>query len=493
LHRNAKPSSRDNFDVVRILAAGGETFCVQIGIRALKASRTLRLVAPDKVAEMPCESFVLMHDCEQPYLLPGDEFGPLAAGATGAFWLRLTVPRGTAPMTYSQELRVRSEDTEKNIMLQITVLPFDLPELQEPVYVLYTEGIGEALLTDDSAVSSRSEIIYRDMAAHGMNTACPTPAFRYTEGPKGLPEVAVFNLGLDFTARLGMNHPLGFFFVGNPLYVNKRKWTAPSVYFRDYLYSKRVQRLAYALAQRRERQAALFLIDEPGLHDTSQDGPFRNRLATLLYAKAHEVPGIFTAMTGSDQDFNAPGPYIDLWVFGNPARISQVERAMNMGASVTNYGGMCSAAGSGVAYRNKFGVYSWRSGEWGQTIWTYPLKMCAQASSGGVWPFTDWECIRAGVDDLKYLRLLETIAQQNPTVKSMAVQLFRALNGALHPERDHPLWTHVDPQKIRAAVINILLAGLQPALTNSNSARKDGALPDGEIHPGAPANFLKSE
>jgi hypothetical protein len=151
--------------------------------------------------------------------------------------------------------------------------------------------------------------------------------------------------------------------------------------------------------------------------------------------------------------------------------MAQSERAMNLGVRVTNYGGMDNRAGSGMAYRNKFGAYSWRSGDWGQGLWTYPYKMCAKITPEGIEPYTDWECMQAGVDDLRYIRLLENRARTDPGVRQKARILFRALNASLHPERDHASWADVDPRQIRAAVVEILLSG------QSASSAAAGRLP----------------
>jgi hypothetical protein len=97
--------------------------------------------------------------------------------------------------------------------------------------------------------------------------------------------------------------------------------------------------------------------------------------------------------------------------------------------------------------------------------------MCAKITPEGIEPYTDWECMQAGVDDLRYIRLLENRARTDPGVRQKARILFRALNASLHPERDHASWADVDPRQIRAAVVEILLSG------QSASSAAAGRLP----------------
>jgi HEAT repeat protein len=457
LRRGDAPCRGDATGRIVVAVAEGERAWVQIGIHASTnlSGVTVNLSAAGR--ELLGAPWLLVEEGGQTSLRPANATGPLAAGQTAAFWFQLTAPR--VPDHREAMVSIGSGAQVRRIKVVLDVLPFSLPELSEPMHILYTGELNEGLLTNSPESVARAIQYNADFAAHGMNTACPTPEFTYAEGTNGLPDTRLLDAGLDLSAQCGLTHPLGFFFIGNPLSINKRKWGNPCTGFRPYLHLKRLERLVYQMLAHKGRRPAVYLIDEPGLHDTGQDGPARNHMATQLYTRAHEIPGAFTAMTGSGDDFDAAGQDIDLWVFGGPARMAQSERAMNLGVRVTNYGGMDNRAGSGMAYRNKFGAYSWRSGDWGQGLWTYPYKMCAKITPEGIEPYTDWECMQAGVDDLRYLRLLENRARTDPGIRQKARILFRALNASLHPERDHASWSDVDPRQIRAAVVDILLSG----------------------------------
>ncbi|MCE9616158.1 MAG: HEAT repeat domain-containing protein [Lentisphaerae bacterium] len=453
----ARPEMTDARERVDVMVAGDEAICIQIGVHARRDLVQVHL-RPPKGLPMAPTLYVLDDREGQAVLVEGDALRWLPAGYSRAFWLTARVPAGTPPGLYTNSLTVDADGDSVSLPLKLTVLPFTLPDLDEPMHILYSGELTADVLREDPSAIQTAGVVYRDMAAHGMNAACPTPELRYREGESGLPDVSLLTAGMALAASGGLRYPREFFFVGNPLSVNKRKWTAPWVNFRAYYHPKRVQRLAYELEQRAPGRSALYLVDEPTLRDTSQDGVARNRMAALLYAKAKEVPGAYTAMTGSEEDFDALGDDVDLWVFGGAPRIDQAEDAMNRGARVASYGGPRHPLGDGFSLRAKFGAYTWRSGEFGQSLWTYPGRLCATVGPDGTVPYPAWECVRLGVDDLRYLRLLESLARRDPDGRARAGALVRSLNAALHPERDDPSWSRVDPALVRAAVVEVLMA-----------------------------------
>lgn len=456
LGTESTPLKSDATEEIRLTVCRNETTWLQIGVHALTNLQQVIFLPDENMHPFDQEAFTLT--CPSGKFIPerGRELWFLPAGCTGTFWVQIRMKADAPPLEYHRQIEIMADGMRRSLPFTLTVLPFSLPALDEPVHILYTGELDGLSPDTQPFPPRRTEVMLRDMANHGMNTSCPTLPGMYTESSAGLPDTWIFQTGLQLPGQYGMTHPYGFFFVGNMLSANKRKWTEPCVYFRDYLHPKRIQRLVYALAQRPGRKAAFYLIDEPGMQDTSQDGPARNRMATRLHTAAAEVPGAFTAMTGSHNDFDAPGDSVDLWVFGRACTMAQVEDAMNRGARVSNYGGMASDAGSVVAYRNKFGVFAWRSGQWGQTLWTYPTLMCAEITDEGVKPFVDWEGMKAGVDDLRYLRLLESLARKNPDMEPELREFRATLNRCLHPERNHASWQQVDPLKIRNEVVRLL-------------------------------------
>lgn len=461
LRTSSVPLASDSMDTVSIAVAGDEYRAVQIGVRALRdlENATCEVTWNGK----PLESSIhVMKIGEPPTVLePGNKIPALASATTGGFWITLRVPPDAVPTEKTGRIRIEAGGAKRTIALKARILPFTLPRLDELMHILYTHELDGALAKDNDKVLRTAEVIYADLAAHGMNAASTSGGMPYTE-KDGLPDTTMFELGLYMANRGGLYHPRGLFMVANMVSANKRKWTFPCTEFRDYIHPKRIQRLAYAMAVNGHK-AGYYLADEPGLGDRNQDGPKRNQIATFLHTAAKEVPGAYTAMTGSEDDFEAPGRYTDLWVFGSPATIEQVESAMNMGKRVTNYGGMENAAGAGVAYRNKFGFFSWRSGELGQTLWTYPRNMCAEVTPDGTKPYTDWEAMRDGVNDLRYIRLLETLASADEVKRKAVMPFFRRLNSQLHPERDDQSWQNVDPEKLRAEVIEQIFTLLKPS------------------------------
>ncbi len=366
-----------------------------------------------------------------PELLEKRVEADLPAGSLLQYWVTIAVPADTPPGLYEGYLRVAEGREVDLVPLRLRVAPFMLQSPAGKVWGLWSDtgrwrGRSDSEILDELA----------DWRAHGMTCAIMYPllhgSFALTDG-KLVADLGEFGRFMDLYMRAGLGGPVVADLQGLAALVHRLLGQKPDDWGPEF------KRLATEIARRIEDQRVAakwppFLyhpVDEPGGHPEVQ-AEAREMLRLL-----HEA-GLKT-FTTADVEFTGKvlSPYLDArcyWVgycadsaAHAAARVAECKAA---GAAYWWYGTGCYTGQEGnVAANRHLGGFlfdkSRADGAWAWTFQrptgaddfeaqgrleaksaciTFPALGAGQPSV----PTLQWEGIRQGVDDARYLATLRS-------------------------------------------------------------------------------------
>ena len=133
-----------------------------------------------------------------------------------------------------------------------------------------------------------------------------------------------------------------------------------------------------------------------------------------MYAKTAELPGVRTYLTMGREDAHEFGQNYDLHCYGGAPKPEDVEHSRRCGALVSRYSNGISMGTNPLRSRYGMGFFPWRCDYDGSTSWTYPVVRGNIGEDGKPIPPVVWEAIREGVEDWRYMQLLEEALAANP-------------------------------------------------------------------------------
>lgn len=325
----------------------------------------------------------------------------LVKGYTRQYYLLFDIPAGSRSGVKKGRLILSGRDIPETILpVRVNVLPFQLPELDSKqyaaMYAPFADG-GAFLLTPKRADLDMRQL--RDMRRHNMNSIL-FPA-RYRDKQTFEKNYLEINRKLDAAG-----------FPRNPIPLHE-----------PALNQKTVREILEVVQRTGLREILFYPVDEPVFG--------RQKFAAQIYPEIKKVPGARTYCTVAQQDIDLFGDSVDYRVYMvtgshkfEPDRIRrECERSGKIFWWYSN-----SAREYPGANRNKSGFFAWRSGGTGQLFWAYcnandPFSDFNGGSNDhcAVYIFNDkiystiqWEAIREGLDDLRYLSVLEERIAGNP-------------------------------------------------------------------------------
>ncbi len=361
------------------------------------------------------------------YLAP--QTAPLAipAGSTRTFWLTVDVPRVIAPGIYRGEVAVLTGEQRRAVPLQVRILPYGLPDPPGVFYGEYYRAFGKYV---ETAADVRRDLA--DMRDHGMTSVglcfgVESKSFAVSGGQVRF----TFSGDTRFEWFMDAYRDLGF---PMPVVLLSDSGQGPAgqagalgTPAHDQVYVAFHKALAAEAAQRKWPTIIVQPVDEPGWQSAEHRERNRHLLALLKQA------GIPTEQDGPGDDYfhRVAGPDSDLWNYngaiGSPEWVAAARAA---GKQITIYNNDVESYRPEVD-RWAYGLFNWRHQLQGGFNWEYrggsgDLYDNLDADTGD-WvhrypatdehpggPSTGFVGSREGIDDRRYLELLEGMWQRSP-------------------------------------------------------------------------------
>jgi len=363
------------------------------------------------------------------YLLPGRRIDAIGAGRTGVFWILLRAEKGAAAGAHREEVILSVAGGKKlTLPLAVTVRPFALPRPNIPFGMYFSMNYFPADLRSDEY----KRMYYRDMVAHGMTscTLMPTALAEFTGDTAkrtGTVKFDTWPAGRD----IEMMKQEGLLHVDLPaMLLDGRVGEAADK-----------RRVAADLKRECEKRGwpelVLYMRDEPGWKQFEELTPWLTE-----WKKIPEARNV-TAM--NSQPPYGLGYIHDVWVVRNDEITRELVReAHRLGCDVWTYA-IDLAFTNPLANRYYAGIYTWAFGLGGNFPWAYhdrqhvylaengqptgyPPNGFIIPSKDGPCPSVGWEGRREGVDDYRYILLLETILEKVDANESRAAAAREWLN-----------------------------------------------------------------
>ena len=372
----------------------------------------------------------------QENLLRNFESLALTKGRCRRFWLTVKVPDGQSAGNYAGTVTISTSRGETHLPLNLTVLPFELADVEDLGYFMYANGS----LSKDPEMARK---VARDMREHGMTTAT-----------------------IYYFAEIGHNSGNLQLVVDDPAgYSPETGWVVdkslPMTYAKliDILveagfaqkvpliemygggmgagYSpKLVAELDQIYKERHWPNVLYYVWDE---YDVSDEKTRRARQRfTALQKQGLGHLRYTTAITARPEmrhRTDSLAHRYHVWILGTPSA-DLLLKGRAMGKELWSYGWSYSHSYTTADLRHYFGRYLWKSGLKGASLWCYnhgrfrdrfwcsidrtqatfsPTEHKLMFSyvweeDGEIIPTARWEAIREGIDDYRYLRTLKQFA-----------------------------------------------------------------------------------
>jgi len=424
---------------VRLTAAPGQYEAATIGLRAFKPLRgvrvsvdelrgangvlpadqvSVRLVRcwPQREQRWQTDDYKKAEYMVVPELLESqDRHGEIWVGAntTRQFWLTVHVPDDAKPGSYQGRVTVTAEDAPPvALTLHLEVLPFKLHQPKNMTLGMYyfpNDKIPESLVLAD----------LQDMRQRGMTSIAfnlgarwPLPA-----GDKSKPDFRYLHWVMGLLEKVGgFTGPFPLHMPGDPALVRAVEAERAKNRWPEFLY---------------------YPVDEPFGGKKLDD-------AVVAYRSVKEAPNVRTYCTISMEAADKLGPWLDVYCYALSAAQHFAwpearDKAVKNGGEFWWYSN-ATRHYFDVA-RFKAGFFFWKVKATGQTYWHYcgegALQFCdfngKERDHIAVYPGIDgpiatiqWECLREGLDDARYLWTLESLVEQCKNKESAAPALARA-------------------------------------------------------------------
>jgi hypothetical protein len=354
-------------------------------------------------------------------------------GKSAYFWVTIHVPEKTDSGIYRGDLTITSEGNEPvKIPVELKVLPAKLEDPQNIQFaMLYTVSpFGQYFKPDKyEHLAHKVSEFYKELRAHGMTAISPkTSDWPYRRG-----HIEGFDAEMKMSAEAGFSSPVLWYM--SPLINGAKGGKKYSNYDgkcdnwneeRDIANLKDIIITVKETGKKENWPEVIFItVDEPGT-DTEDKKILDLRMDILektqktvyeLGAKGattvtepldekHNNPPFAKIQNDLRNRWNSVRPYcyIRIYGYGYPQGQTNLYAEKNdsekRGYEMWFYNNKAVMGNNRYMARVFFGLWGWKVGAKGLTAWTYPGKRTVQ-----------WELVREGIDDLKYLRLIERLSK----------------------------------------------------------------------------------
>ena len=355
------------------------------------------------------------------------------ADTTQEFWLTVQVPADAAPGVYQGEAVLRHANAGiARFPLRVEVLPFKLVKNERPVGMYWYEH--------KVAGTPLRDLQVRDMLAHGMTTLTLGALFPKVTNRDGrlVLETDTLLRFLQELRALGIEGPIPYL-SGGLMPALTRAFPGKSPEETDALYVEAIRQLETVSARPDTPKLLHYPVDEIG------NDPKAGERAHHECALIAQVPGATSYITVNNYAAGEKwGDTFSIWCGNIDYTKEQEAKLLGLGKRYMRYGS--AYLNDARKARNSCGFGFYRRPAEAMFYWHY---QCFQASpyddfdgncrdhcavypgeSGELIPTIDWESLREGVDDLRYIATLKhyaALAAASPQGKPVADQALRTL------------------------------------------------------------------
>lgn len=395
-----------------------------------------------------------------------------AKGMTRQYWITVGIPKAAKPGAYRGRLRFSADHVPTTeLPMQVTVLPFQLHTPAQKTFFVYS-------ILDDF---SDQEIIplLRDMRDHGMNSLVSDLVGGWQRIPGQPP---TFDAGpvrriLRLAKAEGFNGPMPWH-ASSPIGGIDAPQGSES-------WNSTLGQMLRQIADVREdvggQEVLFYPVDEPfGVEE-------RLTLAERAMAVARKTRLLRTYCTPASKDIDRLGALLDVrcYAIGSVTNVSAAASS-SRDANAAFWWYTNAARELPDVRRYLAGCWFWSTGADGQGYWVYQSRWrrgrpfqdlegdlhahdyVAYPDVDGVTPTLQWECIRMGIDDARYLYTLEAAISSKPDSPEAhdARRFLDDLRGDMPPSVELPdkssilyqcPWTPADFTRLRAEITKHIL------------------------------------
>jgi hypothetical protein len=368
-----------------------------------------------------------------PELLEHRETVDIARNTSQQFWPIIKIPPEAAPGEYRSKVSIVPENADSmHITLKVKVWPFTLKTPPDRIWGMYSDNRRWKRYT-----LAQIEAELRDMKEHGMSTILLYPIAPercFLEDGHIAVDLAQTSAHLEIFKKVGLQGPIVLDLQDLETILSQLLSSKGFVCEKkhDQAFTEVVGKLA-GVADRHGWPEVLFhLVDEPG------NNPEKREKALKLYKLVKEAG--FRTFTTADVVFcnEALDPWLDVRCY-HLAYVSKTAKqchqrrkeAQTSGDAFWWYGSGCYPGQEGNMAANRYlvGILFWKTKASGQWSWTFQrprgdpyddfdnLEKDAcitypTIDGKGLITTLQWEGIREGVDDLRYIYTLEALIEE---------------------------------------------------------------------------------
>lgn len=360
---------------------------------------------------------VTVIDLQAACLDESDVIATLGKGTTSYFWLTLHASEHAAPGRHAGRIRIQPAGRlPVELDLEVTVRPFKLERARiafaQCLYHIYYQR--HNYLPEFAQNLEWYGKIFRDMAEHSLTSVISLGSGERSwaiDWSKRPPENDTFAHLLPMATAMGLASP------GVPMITDSQTRDGPDLrlnFDRRLTVEQKNDAVDWYEAERLKRgwpELICYARDEPHYPEQAalvrgESGEFRDvrmRLATSMNANA--AYGL--------------GDIHDIWiVFAGQVTPEMIREARRMGAEVWSYTCRMYAA-EPLRVRHYAGLYTWAYRLKGQEVFAhyafqYYKNIWVREGDERPMPMVGWETRREGIDDYRYLQMLEDCVAANP-------------------------------------------------------------------------------
>ena len=332
-------------------------------------------------------------------------------GATRQYWITVRVPPDVAAGQYRGDLRFSAEGVAPaKVTVELTVLPFRLQTPPEKAFFMYS------ILGDMSDDEIRP--LLRDMREHGMNSLASDMAGNWNrQGGDGAEfDAEPIRRVLRLAKEAGFTRPMPWH-ASSP--INGIKAPEGSEAWNKIL-ADLLRRVRQVQQEVGGQEVLFYPVDEPFGNDQ------RLTLAERAMRVARQGGTLRTYCTPAEKDIARLGSLLDVRCYAIGTVTDVTQAAASTRRAGAKFWWYTNAARELPDVRRYLaGVWFWSTGADGQGYWVYQSRWqrtrAFQDLEGdlhahdyvvypdvdGLIPTIQWECIRMGIDDARYLYTLE--------------------------------------------------------------------------------------
>ena len=371
-----------------------------------------------------------------PELLEARREVDVPADTTQEFWLTVHVPQDARPGVYKGELTLRAQNAkEARLPVSVEVLPFKLVRNERPVGMYwYDQKVAGTPLRD---------LQVRDMVEHGMTTLTMNleAKVRNEDGRLAVDTAPLVQF-LQEIKGLGIEGPIPFQTAGLMSMIT-RAFPGKSQQEFDALYTEATRQLESACTAGNTPKLLYYPVDEIG------NDPKRGEKAQHECVLIARAPGATSYITVNDFASGEKwGDTFDIWCGNVEYTQEQEAKLLARGKRYMRYGS--AYLNDARKARNSCGFGFYRRPAEAMFYWHYQAyngspyndfdgnarDWCAAypGENGELIPTIDWESLREGVDDMRYIATLKhyaALAAKTPNGKTAADKALKVLDEVL--------------------------------------------------------------